>query len=146
MTDEIKKEEVVKSTPSTPATPHVEKPKPTKLNIKLLTDQIHSVDGKDYYLVVTVDGELRGFLVPVESIDYDISKTQSVEPSECIEIYNWKKEIDGMIPSISDVKRNVLLSFWRAGAISLSSISSNQIKRRMFDSAFPYKPNFEESK
>lgn len=108
----------------------------------LLTSPV-DFQGEAYYIVVTTNGPLRGFLYPATEI---IGKnvTLEIDPRQLIEIYQWTDELAAMIPDIQTVLRNLLLSFWRAGAIDRASIRQPAVRSALFRSAFPYKLNIDE--
>lgn len=108
-----------------------------KLDVILFALDTYKFDGVEHYFVVTTTGKLRGFFVPTTELEYNSSLVQKIAPDTYPEVYNWESEIEEMLPSIEELKRNILRSFWKAGAYT--NDPNPNVKRNMLRTAFPYR-------
>lgn len=108
-----------------------------RVKVKLLHGLPVSHNGEMYYAVVTTEGDFKGYLVKADSVDTSDSK--SILVSDVVELYDWSAELEYLLGDTNLIKRNALLSFWRAGAFFEADKENDHIRASMFDSAFPYK-------
>lgn len=120
----------------------LEEKRSKKLEVRILNLRPYVINGIEHLLVVTTSGKLRGFLVPLSDLVFNTELSQKIEAENFIEVYAWQEEINAMLPSIEEIKRNILLSIWRSGAITMSPESA--VKRKMLESAYPYTISFKE--
>ena len=121
------------------ADPGIEKVSVETAKLKLLTNEKRGRGGKTYLLMVTVEGPLRGYLVDESLVAFDISAVQEVDTRTAIEIYSWESEVEAVLPDRETMKKNMVLSFWRAGAIDRDAARQPRVRRNLYDSAYPYK-------
>ncbi len=69
----------------------------------------------------------------------DTKAVQTIDISTAIEVYSWEQEVENMLPDRETFKRNIVLSFWRAGAIDKDAAKQYPARRNKYDSAYPYK-------
>ncbi len=105
--------------------------------VKLLHGVPIKHNGEMYYVVVTTEGDFKGYLVKADSVDTSDSK--SILVSDVVELYDWSAELNIVFDDIKKIKRNALLSFWRAGALFEADKENDTIRSTVFDSAFPYR-------
>lgn len=97
--------------------------------------------GSQYNVAYTVQSPIQAFLVPVGEFVPSTKKTQLLVDAEnkYIRAYDWKDELAKMVPDVETVRRNLLVSFLRVGAVNRAAASDPAVRNNMFDSAFPYK-------
>jgi hypothetical protein len=112
------------------------KKKSSKIQVKRLLP--NRVEGGKYYFYVTLDF-VDGYLVPVDMAGDEKELWIDPESSEIVVAERWDNEITAMLPSEEELRHNIRLSLWRAGAVSQESAESNHVKRRALRTAFPYR-------
>lgn len=116
--------------------------KDRKAGIRMKVRLLHGVpvkhDGEKYLVVVTTEGDTKGYLVKPDQVENN-NKEQLVDVSDAIELYDWDAELSVIFENIEAIKRNALLSFWKAGALFETDKADAHIRETMFDSAFPYR-------
>lgn len=108
------------------------------LSVVMFTTQRFLVGGTEKVFVTTQTAPLRGFLVDVDKITLSTKLVQQIDPQEHTEVYNWQRELEVIFSDIETVRRNALLSFWRAGAFDKSALKSPVLRGEMFRHAYPY--------
>ncbi len=106
------------------------------LSVKMLNSRVYSTINGDCRLVVTVEGKLRAFLVSVGDITKSFRAVPEIDPEKYIEVKDWTKLINRILPSREAIIRNITLSFLRSGAIDDETLLKNQ--RALLNSAYPY--------
>jgi len=119
------------------ALPYTPKETAELTSVKLLVSAI-KYNGVDCVVVVTVNEPLRGFVLPAANV-VNTRAEQEVDLTGAQEIYDWSSELEFLYPDIETVRKNVLLSFWRAGALSQKDLSNKATRQKLFASAYPYR-------
>lgn len=124
-----------------PEPPVVEQVPPS--DIRQLTI-FHSVprDFMGISVVAMQDASGEVFLVPEDRVDRSHKGAQPVDVLTVARPYDWKAELEQLVPDVETVRRIMLESFWRAGAFDKSALE-NSIRRTMFDHAFPFRRQFD---
>lgn len=112
---------------------------PAPTLVKLIRTEPVKIDGVDYFPVRTVEGELKGYLVKTSKVVYTRQPQNIVLSDEEIELFTWDDVLNYLFTDIETVRKNVLLSFWQAGALFENDISKPDVRRQVFNTAFPYK-------
>lgn len=87
------------------------------------------------------DGKGNGYMIPSElcnsqqGLDFDVD----LSSDGIIALYNWKKEIESMLPDKDELIRNVRLALWRNGAVSREAAKQNKVQQNLMRGAFPYR-------
>jgi hypothetical protein len=97
--------------------------------------------GSQYNVAYTVQSPIQAFLVPVGEFVPSTKRTQLLVDAEnkYIRAYDWKDELEKLVPDVETVRRNFLVSFLRVGAVNRAAASDPAVRNNMFNSAFPYK-------
>lgn len=116
----------------------VKRPK-TKAKLRLV--RLNGVIAFNKELVVCVDQNAQGYLVPMDIAPENSSdeKEFAQDDSRIELLYNWDKEIEAMLPSRAEMVNSVRLSLYRAGAYQSGDLSKNAVRQRGLQTAFPYK-------
>lgn len=114
--------------------------KQTPIEVKLLHGVPVKHEGELYYVAVaeTKSGNIKGYLVKATAVE-NTNRPQLILVSDAIELYDWSAELDILFDSLEKIKRNALLSFWKAGALFETHKADELIRATMFDSAYPYR-------
>lgn len=106
--------------------------------VKLLHGVHVQRDTEKYFVVVTTEGSLKGYLVKPTAVE-NTNQPQTIIVSDALELYDFSGELAIMFPDVETVRRNALLSFWKAGALFETDKANEKIVATMFDSAYPYR-------
>ncbi len=112
--------------------------KPALTEVVMLTGEAVIKEGVSYLAVVTTGSAPKGYLVKAESVENKRSP-QKIDLSAAISLYDWSDEIKYLIPDVETVRKNLLLSFWSAGAYEQKDAAVNKVRNSMFDRAYPYR-------
>jgi hypothetical protein len=109
-----------------------------KTPVKLVSPVVYQCDGKEAYLVVTLDAPVSAYLVETSKVE-NTRAEQLVELEKACSVYDWSKELEFLYPDIETVRQNALRSFWKAGALQPEDLNDSAVRRNLFSSAYPYK-------
>ena len=110
----------------------------TTITVKLLHGVPVKRDGETWMVVTTTEGAIKGYLVKPDSIE-NTNQPQEIDVSDAVELYDFAAELSIMFTDIETVRKNALLSFWRAGALFEIDKANAKVVSAMFDSAYPYR-------
>ena len=125
---------VPEAAPSDPPAPEPAAPVP----LRILLRQTFDFMGKKVVLMLDEVGD--GYLIDADRVEMGERGFQPVDVSDAIRPYSWDDELNRLIPNVETVRQNIRESFWRAGAFEREPEPA--VRRRMFDTAFPYKHQF----
>lgn len=108
------------------------------VTVKLLHGVPVKRDAETYFVAVTTEGSLKGYLVKPTAVE-NTKEVQTVNVSDTIELYDFAGELALIFSDLETIKRNALLSFWKAGALFETDKADAKIAATMFDSAYPYR-------
>lgn len=111
---------------------------PATITVKLLHGVPVKRDGETWMVVTTTEGAIKGYLVKPDSIE-NTNQPQEIDVSDAVELYDFAAELSIMFTDIETVRKNALLSFWKAGALFEIDKANAKVVSAMFDSAYPYR-------
>lgn len=111
---------------------------PATITVQLLHGVPVKRDGETWMVVTTTEGAIKGYLVKPDSIE-NTNQPQEIDVSDAVELYDFAAELAIMFTDIETVRKNALLSFWKAGALFEIDKANAKVVSAMFDSAYPYR-------
>lgn len=101
----------------------------------------------DVWLVESIDQVGEFFHIPTDSVKtFRANDHVTIDRRDqtVIPLYNFKKEIEAMLPNRQTMIRNVQIAFLRTGVVSLEDARlSGEFARNATKGAFPYTPDLD---